>query len=50
MSTSSLGPIDRNALLHDTILQRARLLAGTGQPSYAVLAAQTAFEIDLKSP
>jgi hypothetical protein len=39
-----VGPVDEAALRHDVILARARRLAGS-EPTYAVVAAQTAFEV-----
>jgi hypothetical protein len=43
-----VGPIDRNVLLYHAVSQRARRLVAAGQPSYAVVAAQTAVEIFIK--
>ncbi len=40
-----VGPVDEPAVLHQTLLARATALARTGQPTYAVVIAQTAFEI-----
>lgn len=40
-----VGPLDQPAVFHETIMLRARGLLASGQPSYAVVAAQAAFEV-----
>jgi hypothetical protein len=43
-----VGPIDAPATLFDVLLGRARALLAEGQPTYAVVAAQTAFELYMR--
>lgn len=40
-----VGPLDRPAVFHQTLMIRARGLLASDQPAYAVVAAQTAFEV-----